>query len=111
MKKAILIIIIILLPLTGCIEENPRPSDFYGTWIPCDETTIDYGYYFDSIGNVFKAIKIGDEIFYMRYCNWQLQHHILVLCGQRLNFKFEGNKLYLYDFQDTSTEKCYVKVI
>jgi len=107
--KKIVIMLLILVPLTGCVEEV-NPEKFYGTWFPEDNIHINIGYYFDKSGELFKAIRINSEIFYMKYCNWEIQDQILVLCGQRLNFKFEGNKLYLYDFQDTGNEKCYIKV-
>lgn len=111
MKKLIIVVLLTIL-LPGCIEfaKEPQLSDFYGTWFPCDETTSVPAYRFEPDGNLLKATKIQGEIYYTYYCHWSLDQHVLVLCGTRLNFRFDNDKLYLYDFNHGNTETCYKKV-
>jgi len=111
MKKIIIIIIILIIPLTGCFEEEKTESQkFIGTWIPCQNFGEKTGYHLDKEGNVYKVMKINGELYYTEYGNWELQKHVFVLNNQRLNYRFEDNKLYLYDLQDTKTETCYERL-
>ena len=108
MKKEILFILLLLIPLLGCIEEQADASKFHGTWFPDNSLT---GYHFEPSGNLLIAIKVGNEIFYKHYCTWSLDRHVLIFCDQRLNFKFDSGILYLYNFNEGKTQTRFTKEV
>jgi len=112
MKKilTILTIISLLFILAGCIEEKADKSKFYGTWFPYDIESKN-GYLFERNGDVYRVFIINGEFYYGYYdCKWAVDEYIFVLCNERFNYKFEGNKLYLYDFKNNDNDMCYIKV-
>lgn len=110
LKIEFVIIILIFTCLTGCINNEPELPKFYGTWIPLTDFGNKFGYFFDKDGTVYKVLKKDSEIYYTYYCTWELQRHVLVVCNQRLNYRFDDDKLYIYDLQDKKTETCFVRL-